>query len=32
MDTLDCITAVLSVFAAIASLVHPIGKGRNDDK
>ncbi len=32
MDTLDCITAVLSAVAVIASLIHPIGRERDDDK
>ncbi|MES2069816.1 MAG: hypothetical protein V4488_05675 [Pseudomonadota bacterium] len=32
MDTLDCIIAVLSVLALIASLISPIGGGRDDKK
>lgn len=30
MDTLDCITAVLTAFAVIAALIHPIGGGSDD--
>ncbi len=32
MDTLDCITAALAVVAAIAALIYPIGRGKDDSE